>query len=170
LLRNSFGGSGYDIACAQNNTAILYQLMDETPIATVINFKPSFTDKIHFVYLNKKQNSKTAIASYYSNQADIGKTIPIINKITQAVIEASDRKVFENEIQKHEIEMSTILEMQTVKDALFHDFQGTIKSLGAWGGDFIMVIANSNPTDYFKSKGYDIIISYEDMILVTSPK
>jgi hypothetical protein len=33
-----------------------------------------------------------------------------------------------------------------------------------------MVITNNNPTDYFKSKGYEIIISYEDMILVTSPK
>ncbi len=165
LLRNSFGGSGYDIACAQNNTAILYQLIDEIPKTTVVNFKPSFKDKIYFVYLNKKQNSKAAIASYYSYQGNTGKTIPIINKITQAVIEASDSKVFENELQKHEIEMSTILEMQTVKEALFHDFQGTVKSLGAWGGDFIMVIANSNPTDYFKSKGYEIIISYEDMIL-----
>lgn len=165
LLRNSFGGSGYDIACAQNNSAILYQLIDEIPLAKVIHFKPSFADKIHFVYLNKKQNSKTAIASYYSNHADIGKTIPIINKITQAVIEASDPKVFANELQKHEIEMSNILEMQTVKEALFHDFQGTIKSLGAWGGDFVMVISKNNPTDYFKSKGYEIIISYDDMIL-----
>ncbi len=165
LLRNSFGGSGYDIACAQNNTAILYQLIDEIPKTTVINFKPSFKDKIHFVYLNKKQNSKAAIASYYSNQGNIEQTIPIINKITQAVIETTDSTVFENELQKHEIEMSAILEMQTVKEALFHDFQGTIKSLGAWGGDFVMVIANNNPTDYFKSKGYEIIISYEDMIL-----
>jgi len=165
LLRNSFGGSGYDIACAQNNTAILYQLIDEIPKTTVVNFKPSFKDKIYFVYLNKKQNSKAAIASYHSNQGNTGQTIPIINKITQAVIEASDSKVFENELQKHEIEMSAILEMQTVKEALFPDFQGTVKSLGAWGGDFVMVITNINPTDYFKSKGYEIIISYEDMIL-----
>ena len=61
LLRKSFGGSGYDIACAQNDSAILYQLMDEKPMTTLIDFNPSFSDKIYFVYLNRKQNSKTAI-------------------------------------------------------------------------------------------------------------
>ena len=28
LLKNSFGGSGYDIACAQNNTPVLYRIKD----------------------------------------------------------------------------------------------------------------------------------------------
>ena len=165
LLRKSFGGSGYDIACAQINTAILYQLMDEKPLVTAIKFAPSFSDKIFFVYLNQKQNSKTAIASYYSNQGNIGKTIPTINKITQAIVAAAELKIFANALQKHEIEMSVILEMQTVKEALFDDFDGTIKSLGAWGGDFVMVISKKNPTTYFKERGYEIIISYQDMIL-----
>ncbi len=166
LLRKSFGGSGYDIACAQNNSAILYQLVDEKPITTLVNFNPSFTDKIHFVYLNRKQNSKTAIAAYYSNHGNIRKTIPAINKITHAVVDASEPKVFAHELQKHEIEMSEILEMKTVKEALFDDFHGTIKSLGAWGGDFVMVISKENPTAYFKERGYEIIIPYDEMILV----
>jgi len=166
LLRKSFGGSGYDIACAQNDSAILYQLVDENPITTLVNFTPSFTDKIHFVYLNRKQNSKAAIASYYSNHGNIRKTIPVINKITHAVVEATEPKIFANALQNHEIEMSTILEMQTVKEALFNDFHGTIKSLGAWGGDFVMVISKEDPKAYFKAKGYDIIIPYHEMILL----
>ena len=165
LLRKSFGGSGYDIACAQNDSAILYQLVDEKPMTTLVNFNPSFTDKIHFVYLNRKQNSKTAIAAYYSNHGNIRKTIPAINKITQAVVEATEPKIFVHELQKHEIEMSTILEMKTVKEALFDDFNGTIKSLGAWGGDFVLVISKENPTAYFKERGYEIIIPYHKMIL-----
>src|SRR5207344_923112 len=48
LLQNSFGGSGYDIACAQNDSAIVYQLEDGKPTVTPILFNPSFTDKIHF--------------------------------------------------------------------------------------------------------------------------
>ena len=128
LLRKSFGGSGYDIACAQNNSAIVYQLVDEKPITTLVNFNPSFSDKIHFVYLNRKQNSKTAIAAYYSNHGNIRKTIPAINKITHAVVEAADSKVFAQELQKHEIEMSAILEMKTVKEALF-DTPQTMKEL-----------------------------------------
>lgn len=165
LLKNSFGGSGYDIACAQNDLAILYQLIDEKPIVTTINFNPSFTDKINFVYLNRKQNSRTAIAAYYNNLGNIGKTIPIINKITQTIIDADEVKKFAIALQKHEIEMSNMLETKTVKEALFDDFEGVIKSLGAWGGDFVMTISRDNPAAYFKQRGYDIVIPYTDMIL-----
>ena len=53
----------------------------------------------------------------------------------------------------------------TVKEALFPDFKGIVKSLGAWGGDFVLVISNDNPKAYFNSKGYEIIIPYSKMIL-----
>lgn len=165
LLRNSFGGSGYDVACAQNNTPIVYQLQDEKPIITVVPFHPTFADKIHFVYLNKKQSSKIAIANYYNKQGNIQKTIPVINSITKTVISSSDPKEFAHALQQHEIEMSTILEMETVKETLFPDFNGTIKSLGAWGGDFVLVIAKENPTSYFNERGYEIVIPYAEMIL-----
>ena len=33
---------------------------------------------------------------------------------------------------------------------LFNDFKGAIKSLGAWGGDFILATAKQDPTAYFK--------------------
>ena len=45
------------------------------------------------------------------------------------------------------------------------DFNGTIKSLGAWGGDFILVISKENPSDYFVSKGYETALTYKDLIL-----
>jgi hypothetical protein len=55
--------------------------------------------------------------------------------------------------------------MKTVKEALFPDFKGVLKSLGAWGGDFILAISKENPKDYFASKGYETIIPYSEMIL-----
>lgn len=165
LLKRSFGGSGYDIACAQNNAGILYQLVDEKPVVEIVAFNPDFADKIFFVYLNKKQNSKNAIASYYSNQVDIRKTIPVINEITQKVIKAIQPKEFALALAQHEIELSNILELTTVKEALFEDFDGVIKSLGAWGGDFVLSISKENPTDYFKAKGFEVVIPYQEMIL-----
>ena len=48
---------------------------------------------------------------------------------------------------------------------MFSDFSGGIKSLGAWGGDFILVAAHNNPTDYFSEKGFNTIIPFKDMIL-----
>ena len=165
LLRNSFGGSGYDVACAQNNFPILYELQNGKPLISIIDFNPNFKDKVYFVYLNKKQSSKIAIANYYNKQGNIKEVIPVINAITKKTIETQEPKEFALALQQHEIELSNILEMETVKEALFHDFKGTIKSLGAWGGDFVLAIAKENPTTYFKEKGYNIVIPYSEMIL-----
>lgn len=165
LLKRSFGGSGYDIACAQNNSGILYQIVEDKPVVEIVDFNPEFADKIFFVYLNKKQNSKNAIASYYSNQVDIRKTIPVINALTKTVVEAEQPKTFALALAQHEIELSNILELPTVKETLFHDFDGVIKSLGAWGGDFVLSISKENPTEYFRGKGFEVVIPYNEMIL-----
>ncbi len=165
LLKLSFGGSGYDIACAQNNTAIIYQLQNQKPRIENIIFNPDFSDKIYFVYLNKKQNSKTAIANYYSKQNSIAEFLPEINRITKAILLSKDLEDFSKELQNHESILSQILETPTIKETLFQDFNGVIKSLGAWGGDFVMVVSKENPTAYFKSKGYEINIPFKEMIL-----
>lgn len=165
LLRRSFGGSGYDLACAQNDSPILYQLVNEQPIVESIVFQPSFLDKIHFVYLNRKQSSKRAISSYLNQRGNIDKTIQKIDRITNSVIHATEPKEFALALQQHEIEMSSVLELQTVQEVLFSDFKGIIKSLGAWGGDFVLVISKENPTNYFLERGFNVVIPYKDMIL-----
>lgn len=165
LLRKSFGGSGYDLACAQNNSPILYRLVDEKPLVETIAFEPDFLDKIYFVYLNKKQSSKNAITSYLNQRGNIDQTIQKIDKITNLVIQSTAPKEFALALQQHEIEMSAVLELQTVQEVLFYDFKGIVKSLGAWGGDFVLAISKENPTSYFKEKGYKIVIPYADMIL-----
>lgn len=165
LLRKSFGGSGYDLACAQNNSPILYRLVDEKPVVETIAFEPDFLDKIYFVYLNKKQSSKNAITSYLNQRGNIDQTIQKIDKITNLVIQSTALKEFALALQQHEIEMSAVLELQTVQEVLFYDFEGIVKSLGAWGGDFVLAISKENPTSYFKEKGFEIVIPYADMIL-----
>lgn len=167
LLKNSFGGSGYDIACAQNNTPIIYRL-DQQNLPTVekINFSPDFTKNIYFVYLNKKQNSKAAINAYYNNKnQNLAHNIIDNDKITEAVLSAKTLKEFAFALEKHEIHLSNILELETIKEIAFPDFSGVVKSLGAWGGDFVMVVSKENPTEYFTSKGYETILTYDEMIL-----
>ena len=154
-----------DLACAQNDSPIIYQLVNDSPTIQNIVFHPNFTQNIFFVYLNKKQSSKSAIASYIDKQGNIQKTIEIINAITKTIVSATEAKEFALALQKHEIEMSNVLELQTVQEALFDDFNGVIKSLGAWGGDFVLAISKDNPTDYFKERGFDVVIPYHEMIL-----
>ena len=166
LLNNSFGGSGYDIACAQNDSPILYHLDNGKPIIETVLFEPQFAENLHFVYLEKKQSSKASIVSYYNNKNEaLSDNIITNNKITSAVLKAKTLQEFAIALEEHEAEMSNILEMQTIKESLFPDFNGIIKSLGAWGGDFVLAISKENPADYFNQRGFRTIVSYKDMIL-----
>jgi mevalonate kinase len=165
LLNKSFGGSGYDIACAQNNTPILYHLDQGKPKVEIVKFKPTFTKNIYFVYLNQKQSSKSAITAYKEKTNNLDQQKKEINKITQIVLNAESETSFIEALEKHEQILSTILETKTVKENLFPDFDGMVKSLGAWGGDFVMVVSKENPKSYFLDKGYETIIAYNDMIL-----
>ena len=166
LLHQSFGGSGYDIACAQNNTPITYSIVNGSPKVEQLAFKPEFAKNIYFVYLNQKRSSKSAIADYNSNKtAQLSEHIAAINALTNDCIQATDLESFTNVVNQHEILLSTILKTETVKAALFPDFEGTIKSLGAWGGDFVLVVSKENPSSYFIGKGYETVIPYGEMIL-----
>ena len=165
LLNNSFGGSGYDIACAETNQPIVYQRIDENPVFKPVDFAPSFHQNIYFVYLNRKQNSSAAIASYYNKRQNVSRQIKEINTITQQVIHCKNESNFQYLLQDHEAILSNILEMQTVQETFFPDFDGVVKSLGAWGGDFVLVHSKSNPKAYFQNKGFETILHFEEMVL-----
>ncbi|HEX8270770.1 MAG TPA: GYDIA family GHMP kinase [Flavobacterium sp.] len=166
LLQNSFGGSGYDIACAQNNSPILYRRQDSAPIVQPISFNPQFAGNLYFVYLNRKQSSKAAIASYYYHRHEnLSQKIERLNKITSLVVNATDHYSFARALEQHEAILSDIIEMKTVKEAFFSDFTGAVKSLGGWGGDFVLAVSDENPQEYFKERGFETIVPYSKMIL-----
>jgi mevalonate kinase len=166
LLNKSFGGSGYDIACAQNNTPITYSILNGNPEVKQVVFDPEFTKNLYFVYLNQKRNSKSAIADYHSNKtSQLPSYIATVNELTQDTIAAATLEEFAQLLHQHETVLSALLKTETVKNTLFPDFDGAIKSLGAWGGDFVLVVSKENPKPYFVAKGYETVIPYEEMIL-----
>lgn len=166
LLHQSFGGSGYDIACAQNNTPIIYSIANGKPKIAQVVFEPEFAKNLYFVYLNKKRNSKSAIAEYHSNKTNqLTDYIATIDTLTQDIIAANNIDVFTQLLHQHETLLSALLKTETVKNTLFPEFDGTIKSLGAWGGDFVLVVSKENPKSYFVAKGYETVIPYQEMIL-----
>ena len=164
LLKNTFGGSGYDLACAKNNTPILYRLNGHLPEVKTVDFNPIFKNYLYFVYLNQKQDSQLAVKAYFNKREKVGKEIRKISEITKNILETADFKTFCQLIEKHEIIISDVLEQSTIKESLFPDFEGSIKSLGAWGGDFIMVASEENPMVYFKSKGFNAVLTWEEMV------
>ncbi|WP_298221286.1 GYDIA family GHMP kinase [Flavobacterium sp.] len=165
LLSNTFGGSGYDIACAQNNTPIVYQRVEGKPIVSPVTFLPECASNIYFVYLNQKQNSKSAIAAYRSKSHALENLIPVFDELTDLILQNNDYDTLSTVLKQHEKQMSEVLDLPEIQKNLFPDFNGVIKSLGAWGGDFVMVLSKENPSLYFRGKGYDTIVPYTEMIL-----
>ncbi|MCL5246772.1 GYDIA family GHMP kinase [Cellulophaga sp. 20_2_10] len=164
LLENTMGGSGYDIACAQNNTPIFYQKIKNKPTINAVNFNPAFTEHIYFIHLNKKQNSRDAISTYKQCTFNKEELIKNINQITKEISTTTSLTVFDTLITQHEELLSKALKTPAVKELLFANYNGAIKSLGAWGGDFILATGDKNTPAYFKEKGYSTIFKYTDFI------
>ena len=81
------------------------------------------------------------------------------------MITCESLSAFQKLIDEHEQLISEIVKETPIKRRLFNDFTGSIKSLGAWGGDFVMVATEERPALYFESKGYKTILSYTEMVL-----
>jgi hypothetical protein len=163
LLKNSFGGSGYDIAVAKNNAPILYTIQNEKVQIEAVELSWHFMDQLFFVHLNQKQDSKEGIARYRSLSIDTDQ-IDKISAISRSLPKVQTLSEFEILLKKHEEIISKIIQLPTIKDRLFSDYPNTIKSLGAWGGDFILATGNDTAYDYFRDKGYSTIIPFRDMM------
>lgn len=165
LLENTFGGSGYDIAAASSNQPVLYQITEHGPEAFKVHFEPAFKEDLFFVYLNRKQNSREAIA-HYRNQpkAQMKDLIQKISGITNQLLKTESLEEFRLLMEAHESLISKAIDLPKIKQQLFPDFKGSIKSLGGWGGDFILAIGGKEEKDYFRRKGYTTIFSFDELI------
>jgi len=166
LLKRTFGGSGYDVACAGSKEPIIYSLKREKPYWRQVNFNPVFSDQLFFVYLNKKMDSRKALKLFREKENLLKKDrLERINEITLKLSETVDIVEFGDLILEHESIISEFLGLNTIKQELFSDYQKPIKSLGAWGGDFVLVIGENEEMDYFRSRGYETIIPFREMVL-----
>ncbi|MEL6863646.1 MAG: GYDIA family GHMP kinase [Bacteroidota bacterium] len=168
LLADTFGGSGYDIACAAAKGPIFYQRIAGKANIQAIEFAPSYSHQLYFVYLGQKQNSREGIARYRSLLSQPTKEIEAISQITQALSHCPQLSVFEELLRTHEQIIASSLQIPRARDLYFSDYWGEIKSLGAWGGDFVLATSKRSPEAtqaYFADKGMKTILSYQDMVL-----
>ncbi|AFJ90554.1 GYDIA family GHMP kinase [Blattabacterium sp. (Blaberus giganteus)] len=165
LLGHSFPGSGYDIACVSISKPIIYKLCNKKPHIIPIEFNPPFKDQLFFLHLNKKQNTCDEIQYFYSNISNIShENIESISYITLKIPFCKTLKEFEELLLKHEKIISKILNIPTIKEIYFPDYLGIVKSLGAWGGDFVLISSRKGMKNYFSKKGFNTLISFDEMI------
>ncbi len=165
VLFETMGGSGYDIACAYANSPILYQLKAQTPfIQEAVLHGP--TAHLYFVYLGKKQNSREGIARYRQRVKQNPDLIETVSTLTQQFLSATTLEEWETLIREHELLISQTLELPRAKDLFFQDYPGEIKSLGAWGGDFVLATSRMNADDtkqWFRERGFPVCFSWPEL-------
>ena len=165
LLFSTFKGSGYDIACCDLNHPIIFKKTRESIDVKKIKFKPPFIKNLFLIHLGKKQNTQLSIENYSKKQFDRIELIKKINTITDEFIKCNELIHFEELIQEHESIISKATSIIPIQNSNFSDYKdGKIKSLGAWGGDFILVTTKNKDLSYFKKRGLETIIPLEDIV------
>ncbi|AZA92020.1 Uncharacterised protein [Chryseobacterium nakagawai] len=158
----SLGGSGYDIAVAKEKSAVLFQSKPEIWYEK-IDFNPSFKNELIFIHLNQKQDSREGINLYKSKK----KSQELVNEfsdITKKVLLCNELETFSELMMIHERKISDFIEIPTVKEKIFSDCPVFVKSLGAWGGDFVMSAKFGGFKEYFWEKGFTTVFKWSDLI------
>lgn len=177
LLKMTFGGSGYDIACATAEGPIYYEIKTEvpepiegpTPMVEPIHFTPPFADHLFFIYQGQKQSSSKEVKAFLAkaNPIDLQKDIEAVSEISRAVPKCESFDEFGLLMQCHERIIARCIGQEPVQKR-FPGFEGVLKSLGAWGGDFILAATEwteNQVKKYFKRKGLEVIFGYKKMVL-----
>jgi len=168
LSARTFGGSGYDIACAGSDGPILYKLDNGKPQFERCDFLPPFHNSLYFIYLGKKQDSREGIKNYRERQGDVAEKVRQVSDLTGKFLAAQTLPEFDELIRQHEALVAETIGLPRAKSLFFNDFWGEVKSLGAWGGDFVLATSDRPQEEtrrYFNEKGFEVFLPFDDLIL-----
>ncbi len=166
LLADTFGGSGYDVACARARHPVLFQRRNGRAHFVECPFVPPFAAHLCFVYLGQKQDSRQGIARYRQVVEDASRKVEAISRLTMEFLQARSLDEAAQAMEAHEQLIGEALGLPRVKSEYFPNFPGAVKSLGAWGGDFVMALSE-RPAEasrqYFQVKGYEAVFTYDEL-------
>lgn len=165
-------GSGYDIACATANNPLLFQKnTGGRPVIKETSFEKPYIGCLYFVYSGNKMATQEHVKSFLNHNAPAQKEIDAISSISHEILSGDSFDDFLRLMHTHEELIAKLLGKIPIQKEKFKYFDGVIKSLGAWGGDFMLVATNNNfeyVKAYFEQFGLSTIIPFEKMILHTN--
>jgi len=167
LFRELYQGSGYDIFCTRAEQAILFSLKEQSPEVQEVLFKPDYSPGIFFIYLGRKQDSQESVRQFIKSQKPEDHLVSQVSEITESMLNAKTLDDFIFLLREHEDLMASVLGKIRIKEERFAGFPGEIKSLGAWGGDFVMAASHrdfNEVKDYFSRKNLEVIFRWEEIV------
>jgi len=167
LYRELYKGSGYDVFCARAEQAILFSLKEQSPEVQEVRFKPDYSPGIFFIYLGRKQDSQQSVMQFIKSQKPEVHLVNRSSDLTDFILKAESLDDFIYLLREHEVLMASVLGMTRIKEERFAGFPGEIKSLGAWGGDFVMAASHrdfNEVKDYFSRKNLEVVFRWEEIV------
>lgn len=159
----SLGGSGYDIAVANAKSAVLFQNKPKIHFEKV-DFNPKFKNELIFIHLNQKQDSREGI-NLYKSKIKSQNLVDEFSNLTKNILLCDELDNFSKLMVIHEQRISDFIKIPTVKSLFFADCAKFVKSLGAWGGDFVMSAKFEGYEDYFWGKGFTTVFEWNDLVV-----
>ena len=160
-------GSGHDVACAVADRAIVYSLQDKEPRYEPVLFQPPFADQLYFVWLGSKQPTALHLREMAGRLNPGKELIRSFSMLTRGMLGSKELDDFRNYMEEHEAKLSELTGLERVSLTRFPGLQGSVKSLGAWGGDFVM-IASDQQTDalynYLDKLGFSCRFRFKELI------
>jgi mevalonate kinase len=161
-------GSGADVAGAISPGPVIYQKIKKHAVYSRLHFKPSFYKHLWLVYLGGKQDTTESVHAFMQTHSVKQHHIDRIDQLTREIARTDTLEVFLQLIREHEIILSEVLGLPRIREAMFDDFNGEVKSLGAWGGDFVLAASEDSDTEiraYFEKNGLHPVFSFDEIML-----
>lgn len=160
-----FQGSGFDIACATANGPVFY--LRNKPVESLQLDYP-FVNQLFLVYSGKKKETGTEVKAFLKERKVPEHLIGEVSVLSDELAACRIQNEFNQLIRQHERLVGRLIGQVPVKEHLFADFDGEIKSLGAWGGDFYLVSTSRSFAEvkkYFDNRRLTTIFRWNDLIL-----
>lgn len=144
LFKSVSNGSGYDLACADRNGPLFYQIRDGRPEIEEIEAGVALKQNTRFGWLGKKQSSRSEVDLFNRRRNFSEADISRVSELSDSIARASSFRELSALVTEHEKILGRILSRETLSNR-FREFPGVVKSLGAWGGDFAMFVSEADP-------------------------
>ena len=167
LHKKLSNGSGYDVACAAADSPVFFQIIDNKPQITKTKIGVAIRNHAVFAWLGNKQNSRQEVENYLKTNKPTQEQIEQISAFSEIMSKVHHAGELIYIIELHEKIISEILNNQYMVKNRFPEFNGAIKSLGAWGGDFAMFVSEKPYVELkedLKTMGLEVMFGFDEII------
>lgn len=159
-------GSGYDVAAAIADAPFLYQKNESELSFETFDWDAKWVEGIFVFYQGQKQSSAEEVSSWKNNKNWGKADISLASTISESLADCTDLEQAIQLFREHQKMMEKILDRKA-SEGRYADFEGVIKPLGAWGGDFGLALSEDPEytIKYLHDQGLEHVFRLTDILL-----